>query len=324
MPEYAFDPDFHAVVPLLPGVQDELADPAQVAAARERLDQLIPAVPQREDVVREDRGVPGREGDPEVPVRLYRPRAERGADAGARPAVFEIHGGGFLMGSLKMMDAWCDTVAAELDAVVVSVDYRLAPEHPFPAGVEDCYAALSWLAAHAAELGVDSARMAIAGQSAGGGLAAATSLLARDRGGPALCFQLLEIPELDHRLATPSMKAFTDTPLWNHPNAVWSWKHYLGPDHVGEVSPYASPSVAKDLSGLPPAYVSTMEFDPLRDEGIEYALRLMQAGVSVELHTFPGTFHGSSLVPAADASRRNNQEVLHVLRRRLGAAAPGD
>jgi acetyl esterase/lipase len=201
----------------------------------------------------------------------------------------------------------------------VSVEYRLAPEHPFPAGVEDCYAALSWTAANAAALGVDARRIAVAGQSAGGGLAAATALLARDRGGPALCFQLLEIPELDDRLDTPSMLAFDDTPLWNRPSAVWSWKHYLGPDHGGEVSPYAAPARAQDVSGLPPAYVSTMELDPLRDEGILYALRMLQAGVPVELHSYPGTFHGSALIPAAAVSQRNAREVLDALRRAIAA-----
>ena len=127
----------------------------------------------------------------------------------------------------------------------------------------------------------------------------------------------LEIPELDDRLETPSMRAFTDTPLWNLPNAQASWRHYLGPAHGGEVSPYAAPARAKDLSELPPAYVSTMEFDPLRDEGILYALGMLQAGVSVELHSFPGTFHGSTLLTTAEVSKRSIDETLEVLRRRL-------
>ncbi|MGH7287282.1 MAG: alpha/beta hydrolase, partial [Myxococcota bacterium] len=256
----------------------------------------------------------GPTGAAQVPVRIYRPRVEA---AGPRACVFEIHGGGFLFGDLDMMDGWCQAVAAQAGAVVVSVGYRLAPEHPFPAGVEDCYAALVWTAAQAAELGIDATRIAVAGQSAGGGLAAATALLARDRGGPPLRFQLLEIPELDDRLDTPSMRAFSDTPLWNRPNAEWSWRHYLGPAHAGVPSQYAAPARAKDLSGLPPAYVSTMEFDPLRDEGILYALRLLQAGVAVELHSYPGTFHGSGLIPGAQVSQRNTREVIEALRRAL-------
>ena len=212
-------------------------------------------------------------------------------------------------------------MAADLEAVVCSVEYRLAPEHPYPAAIEDCYAALAWFSANAAELGVDPDRIAISGQSAGGGLAAGTALLARDRGGPALCFQLLDIPELDHRLATPSMTQFVDTPLWNRPNAVVSWTWYLGPDFDGpgsaDVPIYASPSVADDLSGLPPAFVSVMEFDPLRDEGIDYAARLLEAGVSTELHAYPGTFHGSSLVQEAAVSKQSARDAFAALGKAL-------
>jgi acetyl esterase/lipase len=313
MSQHDYDPAFRDLLPLLPTVQD-LSSLEKVQAARSARFEMFPMPPDREDVLVEDHRIAGPPQAPDVAVRVYRPKAKQDAP---RPGVFEIHGGGFMMGDLAMMDPWCQRVAAEVDAVVVSVEYRLAPEHPFPAGLEDCYTALVWTATEAKPLGIDALRIAIAGQSAGGGLAAATALLARDRGGPVLCFQLLEIPELDDRLDTPSMLAFTDTPLWNRPNAVWSWRHYLGPDHAGEVSPYAAPARAEDLSGLPPAYVSTMEFDPLRDEGILYALRLLQAGVSVELHSYPGTFHGSALLPSADSSRRNFDEVLGVLARRL-------
>jgi len=313
MSRHDYDPAFHDLLPLLPTVQD-LSSAEKIRELRASRVLMFPVPPDREDVEKEDHRISGPPQAPDVAVRVYRPKADRDAP---RPAVFEIHGGGFMMGDIAMMDPWCQRVAAEIDAVVVSVEYRLAPEHPFPAGLEDCHAALVWTATEAERLGIDPDRIAIAGQSAGGGLAAATALLARDRGGPKLCFQLLEIPELDDRLDTPSMLAFTDTPLWNRPNAVWSWRHYLGPDHAGEVSPYAAPARAKDLSGLPPAYVSTMEFDPLRDEGILYALRMLQAGVSVELHSYPGTFHGSALLPSAEPSRRNLDEVLGVLARRL-------
>ena len=313
MTKHRYDPEFQqALLDLLPTVTD-LGDPAVLTEMRENgLEKLMPA-PDRDDVELEDRSIPGPDGAPDVPIRIYRPRT----DTPVRAAVYEIHGGGFVMGSIAMMDAWSMEVAASLDALVVAVGYRLAPEHPFPAGVEDCYAGLSWLAADADPLGVDPERIAIAGQSAGGGLAAATALLARDRGGPRLCFQLLEIPELDDRLDTPSMQAFVDTPLWNRPNAVWSWRHYLGPDHRGEVSLYAAPARAEDLSRLPPAFVSTMEFDPLRDEGIIYAQRLMQAGVSVELHNYPGTFHGSALFTQADVSKRGIRDAMAALGRAL-------
>jgi len=311
--ERAYDPELAPVIPLLPLGSDW----TDLPAARRAMGEMIASLPSGggigEDRVRfEDRVIPGPEDAPELPVRVYTPVG----DARTRPGVLYIHGGGFCFGSVEFEHQGAMAAADAADAVVVSVEYRLAPEHPFPAGIEDCHAALVWFASRAESLGVDAARIAVMGQSAGGGLAAGLALLARDRGGPALCYQVLGIPELDHRLATPSMTQFTDTPMWNRPNAVMSWRCYLG-EEPGEVSPYASPVIAADLSGLPPAYVSTMEFDPLRDEGIEYALRLLQAGVSVELHQYPGTFHGSSLVTTAAVSRRSAAEMMGALARGL-------
>jgi len=315
MSSYAIDDDFKDALALLP-THSDFSTVEKVQKIRALRAEAAGAIKNRDDVEKEDRIIPGPDGAQEVPIRIYQP-------VGKAPlgCIFEIHGGGFIFGSIDQMDPWCQRASADVGCVVVSVEYRLAPENPFPAGLEDCYAALCWTAEHASELGIDTQRLAIAGHSAGGGLAAATALLARDRGAPALCFQLLEIPELDDRLQTPSMTAFTDTPVWNRPNAEWSWRHYLGPDHVGdgdgEVSQYAAPARATDLSNLPPAYISTMEFDPLRDEGILYAMALMQAGVSVELHSYAGTFHGSTQIGSADASRRNLAETMGILKRRL-------
>jgi len=316
MSERNYDPELAEIVGLLPSKVEWGPPESMVEARAAQASWSVPAEP-RADVVREDRMIPGPDGDPDVSIRIYRP-----ADApdGPLPGLFEIHGGGFIVGDLTMMDGYCDAVAASFPAVVVSVNYRLAPEDPFPAPVEDCYSALQWMADNADELGIDTDRIAIAGQSAGGGLAAATVLLARDRGGPALCFQLLEIPELDDRLDTPSMHQFVDTPLWNRPNAQRSWSWYLGSDDApgsADVSPYAAPARCEDLSGLPPAFVSVMEFDPLRDEGIIYAMRLLEAGVSTELHAYPGTFHGSALVTTADVSRRQGRDSDAALRRAL-------
>ncbi|HEV2309349.1 MAG TPA: alpha/beta hydrolase [Acidimicrobiia bacterium] len=309
---YAFDPELAPFVEAIP-----LADIGDLAKARANLLALIE--PLNSDVDTSglritDHRVPGPEGAPPVLVRVYEPDSP--APAGGRPALLDIHGGGFVLGDISMQHGVAAILARRLDAVVATVEYRLAPEHPFPAGVEDCYAALRWMHGEASSLGIDTTRVAVGGQSAGGGLAAAVALLARDRGGPPLCFQLLGIPELDHRLETTSMRTFVDTPMWNRPNAVLSWRYYLGPD-PGEVSPYASPAIAEDLHGLPPAYVTAMEFDPLRDEGILYALRLMEAGVPVELHTFPGTFHGSGAMVWAGVSRRGAEEHQEVLRRAL-------
>ena len=309
----ALDPDLLPMAESLPDVMD-FGNPE--ALAEMRASGIAPGVgaPDRADVWKEDVHIPGQAGDPDVSLRIYRPRAAAEAPRGC---VLEIHGGGFMLGDIPMMDAWCQAVAGELGAVVVSVDYRLAPEHPYPAALHDCHAALCWVAEHASDLGIDAARIVIAGQSAGGALAAATTLYARDQGTPLPCFQLLEIPVLDDRLDTASMLAFTDTPFWNRPNAQWGWKHYLGSAYGGDVSPYAAPARASDLNGLPSAYISTMEFDPLRDEGLLYGLRLLQAGVSVELHSFPGTFHGSSVIHTAPVSIRASTEVMTVLARAL-------
>jgi acetyl esterase/lipase len=309
---YAYDPELLPIVEQLP--HNEMTD---LAAARAFIMQMVAPLNAGVDtsgVTIEDREVPGAGGP--VPVRIYAPVDE--PPAAGRPALFDIHGGGFVVGSYEMEHAFGAQVVRRLGAVFVTVEYRLAPEHPFPAGIEDCYAALSWLHENASALGVDRQRIAIGGQSAGGGLAAGTALMARDRGGPPLCFQFLGIPELDHRLVTTSMRTFVDTPMWHRANAILSWQYYLGPDHTGEVSPYASPAIAQDLSGLPPAYVTTMEFDPLRDEGILYALRMMEAGVCVELHSYPGTFHGSGMVTTAAVSKRAGQELIVALARGLG------
>ena len=236
------------------------------------------------------------------------------------PAILHIHGGGFVIGDLDSELGSCVALCRQLGVVVVSVDYRLAPETPYPGPLEDCYAVLEWVSSNSAQLSTDPARIAVFGQSAGGGLAAATCLLAKDRDGPDICFQYLGIPELDDRLQTPSMQRFVDTPMWNRPNAELSWDFYLGDQYqrgADDVPYHAAPARAEDLTGLPPAYISTMEFDPLRDEGVQYALNLMQAGVATELHSFPGTFHGSALFSTAQVSQRESAEMFAVLRRAL-------
>ncbi|MFD9700270.1 alpha/beta hydrolase [Lentzea sp. NPDC059081] len=312
---YDVDPELLPWLDMLP--QLALRDRESVLAARDQqshMQELMPTYEPANPVDVRDTTVPGPSDAPDVPVRVYSPANRQGLV----PGLLYIHGGGFVVGDLDMFHAQVLRFADELGVVIVSVDYRLAPDHPFPAPVEDCYAALRWLAEKASELGVDPARIGVAGESAGGGLAAATALLARDRGGPGLCFQLLGIPELDDRLATDSMTDYVDTPLWNRPNAVYSWTAYLGTEPGGEdVSPYAAPARATDLAGLPPAFVTTCQYDPLRDEGVEYARRLAHAGVPTELRLYPGTFHGSSLVESAAVSRRMAEDEIDALRRGL-------
>jgi acetyl esterase/lipase len=307
------DPEIASVVPFLP---DRPAG-TSIAEGRKLLEEMLGAgapAAGEELLSITHRTIPGPEGAPEVPVVIYQPKSA----AGPLPCVVDFHGGAFIMGSALMDHPANVRIANEANAVVVSVDYRLAPEHPFPAGVEDCYAALVWTHANAAELGVDTARIAVMGGSAGGALAAAVALMARDRGGPPICLQMLQIPVTDDRLETWSSRSFVDTPMFNRPGAENMWESYLGAGYQArETSPYAAPNRASDLTGLPPAYVQTMELDPLRDEGIEYAKRLMEAGVSVELHSYPGTFHGSGLATHAAVSKRAAKEMVDVIARAL-------
>ncbi|CUW32983.1 MULTISPECIES: alpha/beta hydrolase [Streptomyces] len=295
------DSELEAFVPLFP--KAELTDPV---TARKNLAELAAGVPAPDtaDLDIEDRTVPAH---PDVAVRIYRPQQARGA-------VVWLHGGGYVMGSVDTEHPWAARMASLSGAVVVSVDYRLAPEHPFPAALDDGYAVLTWLAEHAAELGIDPGRIAVGGHSAGGGLAAAVALRARDRQGPPIRFQLLNQPQLDDRQETWSQRNFTDTPWMNRDKITASWRHYLG---SRPATAHAAPARATDLSGLPSAYIATAEFCPNRDEDIAYAVRLLQAGVSVELHQWPGTFHGSQAILSAEISQRQIAELGAVLRRAL-------
>lgn len=314
------DPELAAAVPYLPDVPF-----SRLAEARAAYDELVAQLPSPDltGVTLQERSIPGPEGAPDVPVRVLRPE---GGGVGL-PAVLDIHGGGFAIGTAAIDDGINASIVREVGAVVVSVDYRLAPEHPYPAAADDCYAALVWLAAAAAELGIDSSRIAVLGDSAGGGLAAATALLARDRGGPALTMQVLIEPELDDRLETHSMVSYTDTPIWRHEHAVTSWEYYLAGNPA---TGYAAPARMEDLRGLPPTYLTVNEFDPLRDEGLQYAQRLLIAGVSTEVHCYAGAFHGFVLVPTAAITLRALANLYDALRRGLhlrhsaGPALTGD
>ncbi|QKG21790.1 alpha/beta hydrolase [Actinomadura verrucosospora] len=262
----------------------------------------------------EETTVPGPDGNA-VPVQILRPA---GAAPGPLPAVLYIHGGGFSYGELDGPSPMARDVCAETGSLVVNVHYRLVPEHPFPAGFEDCYAVLCWLSANAAALGADPARIAVAGASAGGCLSAALCLAARDRGGPAVAFQTLLIPCLDDRLATPSARRVTDPRFTNYAKVRAMWDAYL--PSGGAVSPYAAPARADDLSGLPPAYVLTCGLDPLRDEGLDYARRLSEAGVPVETKDVPGAWHlFEAFAPDSDLARRTTRHWLTALRTALAA-----
>jgi acetyl esterase len=256
-----------------------------------------------------DRAVPGPGGD--LRARVYTPRG-----APPFPIVVFFHGGGWVVGTLDTYDPLCRALAAAVPAVVVSVDYRLAPEHRWPAAVEDAYAATLWASRHAAELGGAQHRLAVAGDSAGGNLAAVVALGARDRGGPAIAFQLLVYPALDAAGDTGSWREHADGFYLTAAGMRWYWDHYLG--GADGAAPDASPLRAAFLGGLPPALVVTADHDVLRDEGEAYAARLREAGVAADVRRVEGVVHGffrwRAVTGAADAAL---QEAAAALRSAL-------
>ncbi|MFF1545536.1 alpha/beta hydrolase [Streptomyces sp. NPDC058291] len=270
----------------------------------------------------EDRTVPGPEGSPEISLLICRPTGP--APKRPRPLVYHVHGGGMVLGDrrggVNVILDW----ARELDLVVVSVEYRLAPEHPHPAPVEDVYAGLLWTAEHAGELGADPDRIVIAGASSGGGLTAALALLLRDRRGPRPIGQLLMCPMLDDRNDTPSCHQMAGVGVWDRTANETGWTALLGERRGGpDVSPYAAPARAEDLSGLPPAFLDVGSAETFRDEVVAYASRIWQAGGVAELHVWPGGFHGfDGFVPQAALSKSARAARLDWLRRLL-AEQPG-
>ena len=246
-------------------------------------------------------------------VRVFNPKNSDGPRGG----LLWIHGGGYVYEMMEMDDPRCVRFALEADCVVVSVDYRPAPENPYPAALEDCYLALDWFHAKCVEFEVDRERIAVAGGSAGGGLTVALCLLARDRGGPAIAFQLPLCPMIDDRHITPSSREVTDRRFWNLASNLYCWQAYLGDLPANDIPIYAAPARATDYSGLPPAYMYVGDLDMFRDETLDYASRLGQAGIPVELHVFPGCFHGFEVFADGAVSRRANDEVIRALREAL-------
>lgn len=293
-------------------------NPAAVRAAFNEMGRAAAAALPPSDVQITEYSIPGPDGD--VPIVIYTPPS-----AQPMPGLLWVHGGGYLLGSARD-DAVCVPLARHVGCAIISVDYRLAPEHPFPAGTEDCYAALVWMAQQAESIGIDPARLAIGGASAGGGLTAGLALLNRDRGGPALVFQLLLYPMIDDRHDTPAGHAVTFRKVWNREISLYAWQLYLGEAYGSDsVSPYAAAWRATDVRNLPPAYLCVGTLDLFRDENIGYAQRLMAADVPVELAVYPGMTHGAEgLVPDAAISQRMRAGYMDALKRALSprAAAP--
>ena len=300
------DPEFAEFLAAMPPLQ--FADPAAQRELAAKVRTEWPLVPWPEGVARHDEEVAGIDGTP-VPVRRYVP--ERAADSA--PAVLWMHGGGYCIGHLDEDEAFCARLAANVGIEVVSVDYRLAPEHPYPAALDDCYSALLKFS--------PGRSIVVAGLSAGAGLAAALAIRARDENGPAICGQVILTPFLDATMRGESLATLSEAPVFNAADARQCWQHYLGP-LTGAPPALGSPSVAQDLSRLPAAYVLAAGADCLRDEAVEYALRLQWAGVPVELHLAPAVPHAfTALQPGAAISRRVRQEIESVVTRLAGVEA---
>jgi len=273
---------------------------------------VLPA--EAEPVARvENRVIPGPHGD--IPVRVYSPTEEDGA-----PLVVLFHGGGWVVCDLDSHDGICRALCNASGCVIVSVDYRLAPEHRFPIPAEDCYAATAWLSANAGLVGADASRMALVGDSAGGNLAAVVALMARDRGGPEIAAQVLVYPVTDRSAETPSHRSTGEGYFLKSAEVMWYWDQYLAKSDDG-AHPYASPLRAESVAGLPPALIITAEFDPLRDEGEAYGRRMEEAGVPTAVHRYEGMFHSflsfGGVLDAADAA---TAEIAAHLRAALSPA----
>lgn len=285
--------------------------PAARAMLAGLMEAMVDALPPT-DVTIEERVIPGPDGD--IPIVIYQPPAP-----GPRPGLLMLHGGGYIVGTARE-DINGIGYAEHVGCAVVSVDYRMAPEFTYKEAIADCFAGLNWMFDNAEALGVDRSRIAIGGGSAGGGLTAGLALYNRDNHGPDVAFQLLVYPMLDDTHETPSGYEVTHPNVWNRDVSLKAWKMYLGDEHGRDkVSPYAAAARAKDLSGLPPAYVAVGTEDLFRDEDIDYAQRLMAAGVPTELQVVPGMFHGGeNLVPTAGVSQRLRQGYLDALKRAIG------
>jgi acetyl esterase/lipase len=318
--KHLVDPELLPLFQQMPGFQFTRE---MLPAVRSAMQAARPAVEIPDSVSVTERQIPGPEGAPAMRVLITAPKEQAAKSPGqGRPGILHIHGGGYIIGTADMTIASDISYASEFGAVCVSVEYRLAPETAHPGPVEDCYAGLEWLHAHAEELGVDPARIAVTGESAGGGLAAATVLLARDRGQLPVRFQHLVFPMLDDRTViqadpSPLLGEF----VWTRESNRFGWAALLGHEPgIDGVSPYAAPARATDLAGLPPTFIATGALDLFLEENLEYSRRLIRAGVPSELHVYPGAPHGFMMVAAARVSRQFVRDSLDSLKRGLGVS----
>lgn len=308
------DPELLPLIEAMPTVTLSAENLGVIRQARDAMLAMLPPFP--ESVAVEERFIPGPEGAPDVRVKVYRKKS----GAASHPAILHLHGGGYIMGNPEFMGPQCALWADVFDAVVVAPAYRLAPETAFPGNVEDAYAALAWAVKHAGELGIDTTRIAVAGESAGGGLAAALALLVRDRGEYRFCHQQLIFPMIDDRTAVcAGLSPMYGEYVWNNGSNHFGWSSLLGKaPGSADVSPYAAAARAEDVSGLPPVFMATGALDLFTEENLDYAKRLMAAGVPVELHVYPGAPHAFMQYPGVAVTKQYMRDAMAALARGLG------
>ncbi|WP_439816391.1 alpha/beta hydrolase [Zavarzinia sp. CC-PAN008] len=310
------DPELLDLLAVLPAF--DATSPEKLGALRAQLVEMgrtqVELV-DRSGVTIADHWAPGHAGGPDVRVMVFTPTEAEGP----LPAYLHIHGGGYVMGSPELSFEQSVGFARDLGCIVASVDYRVAPEVPYPGPVEDCYAALLWLFRDSEALGVDPTRIAIGGESAGGGLAAALGLLARDRREVPVALQVLIYPMLDDRTVVRPPHPVVGQFVWTANANRFGWSALLGQDPGADgVSPYAAPARAEDLSGLPPTFMALGALDLFLDEDLDYAGRLLRAGVPTELHVYPGAFHAFNMAPQARVTQTYRRDYRDALRRGLG------
>lgn len=296
----------------LEAFQDLDLRPEEMQAIREGMAQMSEPAAVDESISLTDEVIAGPDDNP-LRLRIYRPKSNNET----LPVLLWIHGGGYIVGTIDDNDDLCMRFVKEADCVVVSVDYRLAPEDPYPAPLEDCYAALTWVADNAKTLNIDSNRIGVAGASAGGGLTAALTLLARDRQYPSICFQAPLYPMIDDRNNTPSANEIKEGLIWNKKTNESGWKMYLGDLYgTNNIPSHAAPARAEDYSNLPYTYTCVGQLDPFRSETLTYVNKLAEAGVDVEFHLYPGAYHGfEGLNPNADIAIRAVTEYIQAVKK---------
>lgn len=308
------DPELLPLIEAMPTLTLSAENLGVIREARKAMLAQLPPFP--ESVAVEERHIPGPEGAPDVRVKLYRKKS----GAASRPAILHLHGGGYIMGNPEFMGPQCALWADAFDAVVIAPAYRLAPETTYPGSIEDAYSVLAWVWQQASALGIDTGRIAVAGESAGGGLAAALALLVRDRDDYRFCHQQLIFPMIDDRTAVrKDLSPIYGEYVWNNGSNHFGWSSLLGKaPGSADVSPYAAAARAEDLSGLPSVFMATGALDLFTEENLDYAKRLMAAGVPVELHVYPGAPHAFMQYPGVAVTKQYTRDAMAALGRGLG------